>query len=564
MSHSHKRRAPFLGRIATRWCERCDVPVLRGKACPACNSNLAEIELAPPGDVRPAFEHDIALLRQTVEKTFAHGTGSCLFPDGALVLLNKVGSIDLDYQVILHGAWVGNLRYDIFNKAFSFMPTLEGGKWIYKHHAEKGLLESESPPPKCIEYKADAEEFVAKGSSILVPGIIRLDKNVRDGDPCIVYSSNGIVATGHYMAGAGEIDKLLAEGKGRIAKPKHHGPPVPTSAIRDLGSYPPKTWSDAISVNDRIIAKNIRSAITFIINTVDAYKQLPVAVAYSGGKDSLATLLLVQKAIGPGNGVLQKPFSIFFADTGLEFPEVLQNVQDVVTWAGLRAAFHVRSAGDKFWPLAANFGPPARDFRFCCHTLKASQINDMVEEMVIKAGNRVDSRLLVFLGQRQYESFNRAEDDRVYTNSYVPMQVIGTPIKEWSALDEWLFLLQEKARDPALPINPLYFRGHDRLGCFLCPAQSMASLERVRETHPALYRRWQSFLETYEKEHGYPVEWLDWGMYRFKHPKGQWKDIATRMPKQEVVQEKADTMSIDGIKLFVTKGISPCMAGGFS
>ncbi len=561
---SHRRRAPFLGRITTRWCTSCDVPVLRGKSCPACKAELAEVELAPPGDVRPAFEYDMALLRETCDATFVPGMGDYLFPDRALVLLNKVGSLDLDYQVIVHGAWVGNLRYDIFKKAHAFMPTLEGAKWIYKYYADKGLFRDGGTPPKCIEYKADAESFIAKGANILVPGIAKIDKDVREGDPCIVYSPNGVLVAGHFTAGREEIEKMLAEGKGRVAKPKHWSTPVPAAAIPDPGSYPPKTWKDAIAANDRIIDKNVKSSIGFIYNTIDTYHSLPVAVAYSGGKDSLATLLLVRKAIGPGAGERQKTYSLFFADTGLELPEVLKNVQDMVSWAGLRDVFFTRSAGDKFWSLAANFGPPARDFRFCCHTLKASQINDMIEEMVAKAGGKENSKILVFLGQRQYESFSRAEDNRVYTNSYVPMQVIGTPIKQWSALDVWLFLLREQLIDPAVPINPLYFKGHDRLGCFLCPAQSVASLNRVRETHPALHARWQSFLEQYRAKQGYPAEWLDWGMWRFKHTKGQWKDIVARLPASTAPQQKPDKVAIEGIKLFVTKGASPCTAGGFS
>ncbi|MBN2154393.1 MAG: phosphoadenosine phosphosulfate reductase family protein, partial [Candidatus Lokiarchaeota archaeon] len=542
----------------------CDVPVLRGKHCPACKAELAEVELAPPGDVRPAFGYDMALLREACDAAFMPGVGAYLFPDNALVLLNKVGSLDLDYQVIVHGAWAGNLRYDIFKRAHAFMPALEGAKWIYKYYTDKGLFRDGGIPPKCIEYKADAEQFIAKGANILVPGIARIDKDAREGDPCIVHSPNGVIVAGHFTAGRGEVERLLAEGKGRVAKPKHWGAPVPAAEILDPGSFPPRTWKDAVAANESIIDKNIRSSIGFIHNTIDAYHELPVAVAYSGGKDSLATLLLVRKAIGPGSGERQRPFSVFFADTGLELPEVLQNVQDVVSWAGLGGVYFTRSAGDRFWSLAEDFGPPARDFRFCCHTLKASQINDMVEEMVAKAGSKGDPRILVFLGQRQYESFSRAEDNRVYTNSYVPHQVIGTPIKQWSALDEWLFLLREQMHDPTVPINPLYFQGHDRLGCYLCPAQSVASIERVRETHPDLYERWHAFLERYRGKQGYPVEWLDWGLWRFKHPKGQWRDVFARLPAGTTPQHEAEKVAIEGIRLHVSKGASPCTAGGFS
>jgi len=503
----------------------------------------------------------MALLRETCDKIFVQGIGNYLFPDGTVVLLNKVGALDLDYQVIVHGAWAGNLRYDIFAKGHAFMPTLDGGEWIYKYYADHGLLTADAAPPKSVEYMLDAEKYVVDGASVLVPGIKKVDMNVRDGDPCIVYTDNGVAGAGHYMASGDAIGKMMAEGRGRVAKLKHHGPPIKVADIKDPASYPRKSWDDVIVVNAGLIEKNVKIAIDFIHAVVKNY-DLPVSVAYSGGKDSLATLLLVKKALDAGDK--KKPFSMFFADTGLEFPEVLQNIKDVVAWAGLGDVYYSRSAGDKFWSLAANFGPPARDFRFCCHTLKASQINDMIEEMVRRFGNANDPRLLVFLGQRQYESFNRAEDKRVYTNSYVPMQVIGTPIKRWTALDEWLFLLAEKKADPALPINPLYFKGHDRLGCYLCPAQSMANLERMRQTHPALHARWQAFLEQYCKDQGNPAEWLDWGLWRFKHPKGQWKQLAEQLPKAVAPSKKGEAIAPEAIKLYMTKGISPCTAGGFS
>src|SRR5271157_1072956 len=130
----YKKRVPYLGKITTRWCMNCDVPVLRGKVCPECKADLKSLSLTPPGDVRPAFDFDIALLRETCNKLFVQGVGEYLFPEKIVILLNKIGSLDLDYQVIAHGKIVGNLRYDIFNQDFDFIPTLEGGKWIYKYY----------------------------------------------------------------------------------------------------------------------------------------------------------------------------------------------------------------------------------------------------------------------------------------------------------------------------------------------------------------------------------------------------------------------------------------------
>ncbi|MFX0100015.1 MAG: phosphoadenosine phosphosulfate reductase family protein [Candidatus Hodarchaeota archaeon] len=562
---SRRRGAPYLGRIATRWCPRCDVPLLRGKTCPSCNEPLLSPNIAPPGDVRSAFDHDLGILKDACDRTFVKGTGKWMFPSTSVYLLNKVGALDLDYQVIGHGEVLGNLRFDIFTREYSFVPTLAGASLVLKHYRDRDLLDPSKndgkAPPKTIKYKVDTERFIVEGKSVLVPGIEGLDVDVGKGDPCIVHSDNGLLATGFFLASKDGIGEMMEAGRGQVAKLRQHGPPVPIDPIKEPSAYPAVTWDRVVQVNEPLIKGNANAAVKFIKRTSDKFG-LPLAVAYSGGKDSLATLLLVKKALESGDGA--KPFSIFFADTGLELPEVLQNVKDVIKWGGWEGSFHQRSIGDRFWSLAESFGPPARDFRFCCHTLKASQINDMIEDIGTGKGGGTASKVLVFLGQRRYESFSRAEDKKVYTNTYVPMQVIASPIKDWTALDEWLFLLREQHDDPALPINPLYFKGHDRLGCYLCPAQSIANLETLKLSHPGLHRKWLTFLERYRGEHDYPAEWVDWGLWRFKRHKGQWKKLVERLPRPLETAVKSREIQPEQVKLHVTKGISPCTAGGYS
>lgn len=542
----------------------CNVPVIKGSACPACKQPLVDPGIVPPGDCRPAFDHDLDRLRSTVDTTFGPGTGEYLFPPGTLVLLNKVGAIDLDYQVIANGAWCGNLRYDIVRHAHAFLPALPGARLLYKFHATRGTLDGPELPPGFIEYDANAESFAAAGKDVLVPGILRMNDHFQQGDPCIVFSRNGVIAAGYHAIAAPVAAGMRREGKGRVAKLKHHGPPVEEKAIPDPRSFPPSSWDKAIDVNGPLLDAIEGDAVSFI-RKIAAKFNLPVATAYSGGKDSLVTLLLVIKALG--DSPRGKDHHVFFADTGLEFPEVIKNVHEVAQWAGLGDRYLERAIGDKFWSLVEGFGPPAVDFRFCCHALKASQINDMIEA-IGSEHPREDgspSKVLVFLGQRRYESFKRAEERRVYTNSYVPMQIVATPIKNWTALEEWLYLLRERSKDPRLPINPLYFKGHDRIGCYLCPAQPVASLEQVKETHPALHARWMAELGRHARARGYPPEWIDWGLWRFKIPRGP----HALLSKQVMGNARASLPATGAITpadllLHVEKGASPCTSGGFS
>ena len=66
----------------------------------------------------------------------------------------------------------------------------------------------------------------------------------------------------------------------------------------------------------------VQESMRFIQKTIRRHPNKAIAVAYSGGKDSLCTLLLAYHAIGP-------KFHIFFADTGLELPETIENTHEV-------------------------------------------------------------------------------------------------------------------------------------------------------------------------------------------------------------------------------------------
>ena len=560
---SSRRGAPYLGRISTKWCADCGVPIICGASCPNCSKKLVRPKISPPGDVRPAFEHDLNLTRTTCDRTFVKGAGEYLFPPGAIALFNKIGALDDDYQLIMGGKNFGNVRYDIFSGNYIFYPSKTSGALLYKYYHDNGLLDKAdhnlAHASHFIKYTLEAEKYLVAGKSVLVPGIIAMDATAKEGDPCVIYTDNGFVATGHYTEEPETQTRMMAESYGRIAKLKYHGEPIPLSDIKHPVINSGLDWVDVAKINESLIQQNVATATRFINRVIDK-NQLPIAVAYSGGKDSLVTLLLVRKALEQRDD--QKSFSLFFADTGLEFPEVIKNVNDVRGWVGKEISYYSRSIGDKFWDLVQKFGPPARDFRFCCHTLKASQINEIIDE--ISENNRLaeNGKVLVFLGQRRYESFARAEEKWVYTNSYIPRQLAAIPIKNWTALEEWLFMFLERDEDPSIPINPLYFKGHDRLGCYLCPAQSLASLQTVKESHKELYDKWMAFLAEYRDHVGLVEAWQTWGLWRFKQYRGQWEKLAK---KAGTIKIKPTSEQIeDEIKLHITKGISPCAAGGFS
>ena len=115
------------------------------------------------------------------------------------------------------------------------------------------------------------------------------------------------------------------------------------------------------------------------------------------------------------------------------------------------------------------------------------------------------------IGQRRFESDQRERKGAVWKNPWVPKQTGASPVQEWTALDIWLYIFQKKAA-----YNPLYAKGFQRIGCWLCPSCDLAEAELVRDTRVDT-GEWEEFLENEKKEAGLPEEWIVMGFHRFKN-----------------------------------------------
>ncbi|MCK5561455.1 MAG: 3'-phosphoadenosine 5'-phosphosulfate sulfotransferase, partial [Thermoplasmata archaeon] len=84
-----------LGKLVLRWCTHCNLPVLESKACEVCSSPTTPVKVTPPGDIRPAFEFDLAMIREIISQQFGGETGELVLPlANKVVLLNKAPDID--------------------------------------------------------------------------------------------------------------------------------------------------------------------------------------------------------------------------------------------------------------------------------------------------------------------------------------------------------------------------------------------------------------------------------------------------------------------------------------
>jgi phosphoadenosine phosphosulfate reductase len=456
-------RPSYLGKILLCWCDACHTPVLADRC--SCGAETRPVPVTPPGDARPAFPADIALINRVYEDHF----GAPLIPDDHIALLNKVPDKDRMEEIVVGGGIAGIIRYFPDERRYEPVPRPEACCLFL-------------PEKRVVVVSDDAVPFIRdQGMSVLRPGMISIDDNVRSGDEVFILARDGTcIGVGRAKADAATARAME---KGQVVRTRRN---IASDVVRGTA-----TWDDVVQANSDVLDRAETSSIRFVQEVADRNPHPARNISYSGGKDSLATLLVVTKAIGN--------VPILFADTGLEFPETYENVVKVSRQYGLEV---IRTDGNTtFWKTFEEQGPPAVNARWCCRVCKLSPIGDLIRQEW--------GECLSFIGQRRYESATRAGSDRVWRNKNVRAQVCAAPIHDWTALHVWLYLMREKA-----PYNVLYERHLDRIGCFMCPSSDMALIHRIEADYPALWQGWLDRLERYRQAHGLPVEWVTEGRWR--------------------------------------------------
>ncbi len=165
------------------------------------------------------------------------------------------------------------------------------------------------------------------------------------------------------------------------------------------------------------------------IKDIRSENDLPAVVSFSGGKDSLACLLLTRDA------GLELP--VFFIDTGLEFPETVTYVHEVAKHYDLDLIVE-HAPENAFFGNLAYFGPPGRDYPLVLQDQQARADGQGDHASISPNG------VLSFIGQRRYESEQRADKPRVWRNPWTPGQVGASPIQNWTALHVWIYIFMRE------------------------------------------------------------------------------------------------------------------------
>jgi phosphoadenosine phosphosulfate reductase len=514
--------APYLAKIRFFWCDSCNVPRIAETECSTCGTKPRQVELSPPGDPFPAMDGHLQRAIQAIDRQFGDGVGLILLPTTKTIVMNKVSSLDAMYEIIVDGYIIGRLRFDIEKREYTFLLTIEGARRI-------GSVSRQ----KWVSIHDGVLKYLKDGANLMLPGVQGCDSEIKlDDEIWIIDSNGGVLGAGIARMSGNEMSK---ESKGFAVKIREISDPIPP-AVNTIDS----TWDNAVNANLNDLLSIEKEAVSFIRRVIDNNNTLPIVVGFSGGKDSLATYLVVEKATG------QSP-PLFFMDTGLELPETLDFIHRFAEGRNVRIIGE--RAGNRFWESLDVFGPPARDFRWCCKVLKLGPAATSI-------ASELGSETLSFMGQRKLESFQRSIEPRVTENPWVPGQISANPIQNWNALEVWLYTFNEKT-----DFNPLYTKGYHRIGCYLCPASPLAELESLRQTHPEFHRQWEQKMHEWAERYGFPDEWYELGFWRWKNlPKGQ-LDLINHLGLEITPSRQSPG---ERIELNVTKGISPCTKSGFS
>lgn len=460
------------------WCPNCNVPLLE-PVCPICKSRTIRIPLSDPGDARLAFDRDYTLLRKAYRNEFHTEKGVDSLLGNSVMLLNKAPYYDEMKEVYVDGVQIGRLYYEPFLRTWRFRLS------------KVGALRVLSVDPDIVE------KVVVDKTRYSPLDVIRIDKDIERYKQVLLIRRNGDVVGLAYSKGKGKLMVHSWWGEGNVFN----------------GFEAKSTLTDVMKANEEhlnIVEARSQKVIALTVERMGK----PVVVSFSGGKDSMVALhLTVNLGLEP---------VVLFNNTGIELPETYETVHKVVEDFGLKLV--EASAENRFWNAVYNFGVPGRDYRWCCKICKLAPLARTVK-------SSWPGGALNIVGQRAFESIDRARSPMLWRLRWAPQMLNLSPINDWSQFEVWLYIQKHK-----LYANPLYFMGYERIGCFMCPASTLAELELVSQTHPDLWAKWLEVLDYWRQRLDLPREWIEYGLWRWNAP----ARYRTMMAKRLRIEDRID------------------------
>ena len=197
-----------------------------------------------------------------------------------------------------------------------------------------------------------------------------------------------------------------------------------------------------------------------IIKKADEVFNGKLAVAFSGGKDSLTVLHLVLKTI--------PDVIVLYNNTTIEFPETIEYVKKLSKLWNFN--LEITRPKDTFFKLLKIHGWATHEDRWCCGPCKEEPAAKFIKDHGIQAE---------ITGTTRTESIYRRGLKPIKLPSKRPYFIRINPIYDWNSQEVWKYIETQK-----LPCNPIYEMGYRRCGCWCCPINGPSHYSRLEKTHP--------------------------------------------------------------------------------
>jgi 3'-phosphoadenosine 5'-phosphosulfate sulfotransferase (PAPS reductase)/FAD synthetase len=235
------------------------------------------------------------------------------------------------------------------------------------------------------------------------------------------------------------------------------------------------TWEELYHLHEEEILAKEKESLDKIQEFVSEYPDHKVVCGTSTGKDSRLVEHLLNKA-----GV---DYFLFFNDTTCDSADTYKEVKK----QNIPMIRNKDKNGNtlKFYKEVRNKGVPTRTYRWCCTAFKEeSSTSYFIDEQ----------KMLWIFGMRNDESTKRANYDwKWYNDATWPKNKSWhglLPIRKWLELELWLYIVHNN-----LPINPIYKKGYNRVGCdIVCPYAKKSSWILDKYWSPSKYERWMKIV----------------------------------------------------------------------
>lgn len=233
-----------------------------------------------------------------------------------------------------------------------------------------------------------------------------------------------------------------------------------------------ETWEETYQRLKLDLQVKIDESLDVIKQAVKDYSDYEFWCTTSTGKDSTVTLDLVQQV---------KPnIKVMFNNTSCDVADTYKIVKTHSDWIVTNPKEGIYNFFKRMNYI------PTRFSRGCCSIYK--------EGASVEYFNNHDvDKLIQIMGVRNDESNTRSDYDFIKHNTKWsnPNWFALYPIRKWSDLDVWLYILHNN-----LEINFKYKKGYTRVGCAICcPYYTKSTWALDKYWYPALYNRWHTILQ---------------------------------------------------------------------